>query len=106
MPYQAFKTADGDILLGGGNDRLFGIMSEVLNQPDWPADERFASNAQRVKNRETLEEAIEQITRTKTTAEWLDAFEGSGMPYAAVNDVQDTLNHEHSKTLGELFIIN
>lgn len=33
----------------------------------------------------------------KTTQEWLEIFEGKGMPYAAVNDVQDTLRHEHTK---------
>ena len=55
-----------------------------------------------MKNREALEESIEQITKTKTTTEWLDAFEGSGMPYAAVNDVQGTLNHEHSKIFREV----
>ena len=39
---------------------------------------------------------IEKFTEEKTTAEWLDIFEGQGMPYAAVNDVQATLNHEHT----------
>jgi succinate--hydroxymethylglutarate CoA-transferase len=34
---------------------------------------------------------------TKTTQEWLDVFEGKGMPYAAVNDVLGTLTHEHTK---------
>ena len=38
---------------------------------------------------------IEKITSTKTTKEWLDLLDGSGMPYAAINDVKDTLEHEH-----------
>lgn len=38
---------------------------------------------------------IEAVTETKTTEEWLRVFEASGMPYAAVNDVQQTLQHEH-----------
>lgn len=52
-------------------------------------------NGQRVANREELDTSIEAITVTKTTKEWLDIFEGSGLPYAAVNDIQGTLNHEH-----------
>jgi succinate---hydroxymethylglutarate CoA-transferase len=48
-----------------------------------------------VKNRVILEELIEEIFVKKTTQEWLHIFEGSGMPYAAINDVQTTLNHEH-----------
>jgi succinate--hydroxymethylglutarate CoA-transferase len=38
---------------------------------------------------------IEEVTRERSTQEWLEAFEGSGLPYAAVNDVRDTLDHEH-----------
>lgn len=41
---------------------------------------------------------IESTTMQKTTQEWLDVFEGSGMPYAAVNDIQGTLNHKHGKS--------
>ena len=95
VPYKAFATSDGDVLIGGGNDRLFGVMSVKLGKPEWAIDPRFTTNAQRVKNRDTLEFMIEEITRLRTTKEWLDIFEGSGMPYAAVNDIQGTLKHEH-----------
>jgi crotonobetainyl-CoA:carnitine CoA-transferase CaiB-like acyl-CoA transferase len=95
VPYKAFKTADGDILLGGGNDRLYGVICNKLGKPEWAVDERFKTNALRVQNRDTLEDLIEQETKKKTTKELLDLLEGSGMPYAAINDVQDTLEHEH-----------
>jgi len=49
-----------------------------------------------VANRDELERQIEEITVTMTTQEWLDIFEGRGMPYAAVNDVLTTLTHEHT----------
>lgn len=96
VPYRGFKTADGDILLGGGNDRLFGVLCQRLEKSEWAQDSRFATNNVRVKNRSELEQMIEGITRKKTTKEWLAILEGSGMPYAAINDVQSTLNHEHS----------
>lgn len=95
VPYKGFKTSDGDIMLGGGNDRLFGVICQRLGKPEWASDVRFATNSVRVKHREELEELIEAITRTKTTQEWLDLLEGSGMPYAAINDVKKTLEHEH-----------
>lgn len=97
VPYKAFKTADGDILLGGGNDRLYGILCDKINKSEWIEDERFVTNAQRVKNRLLLEEMIEAETRQKSTSEWLNILDGSGMPYAAINDVHDTLNHEHGR---------
>ncbi|KAJ3948471.1 uncharacterized protein N0V96_002724 [Colletotrichum fioriniae] len=97
VPYKSFKTKDGDILFGGGNDRLYGILCQGLNKPEWQHDAKYATNANRVANRVELEGLIEQVTVTKTTAEWLRVFEGKGMPYAAVNDVQGTLEHEHTK---------
>ena len=79
MPYRAFKTSDGDILLGGGNDRLYGVICNKIGKPEWISDERFVTNAQRVRNRDILEELIEKETQQKSTQEWLDVLEGSGM---------------------------
>ncbi|KAI8150655.1 Transcription initiation factor IIB [Colletotrichum sp. SAR 10_70] len=97
VPYKSFKTKDGDILFGGGNDRLYGILCQGLGRPEWADDAKYKTNAQRVANRVELEGKIEAVTVTKTTAEWLQVFEGRGMPYAAVNDVQGTLEHAHTK---------
>ncbi|KAK0390077.1 hypothetical protein NLU13_3650 [Sarocladium strictum] len=95
VPYRAFKTSDGDVLIGGANDRLFGVLAKALGRPEWAADARFVDNSSRVRNRDTLEPMIEEVTRTKTTEEWLAAFNGTGLPYAKVNDLKDTLEHEH-----------
>jgi hypothetical protein len=97
VPYQGFKTADGDIFVGGANDRLFGILCEKLDKSEWSKDPKYVTNNERVRNRQELEDLIEAETTKRTTQEWLKIFEGSGLPYAAVNDVLDTLNHEHSK---------
>ncbi|KAK1976366.1 CoA-transferase family III [Colletotrichum cereale] len=100
VPYKSFKTKDGDILFGGGNDRLYGILCEGLGRPEWRDDVRYRTNAQRVANRAELEALIEAVTVTRTTAEWLDVFEGRCMPYAAVNDVQGALGHAHTLARG------
>ena len=100
VPYKGFKTSDGDIMLGGGNDRLFGVICDKLQKPEWKTDPRFDTNNDRVANRAELESMIEKETQQKTTKQWLHALEGSGMPYAAVNDVLDTLNHEHVQARG------
>ena len=55
------------------------------------------TNALRVKNRDTLEALIEEETSKKTTGEWLQVLDRSGLPYAAVNDIQGTLRHEHGR---------
>ncbi|KAM5365562.1 hypothetical protein ACJZ2D_010964 [Fusarium nematophilum] len=97
VPYKSFETKDGGILFGGGNDRLFGVLCDGLGQTQWKDDARYKTNADRVAHRKDLEAKIEAITKLKTTQEWLEIFEGKGMPYAAINDVQGTLNHEHTK---------
>ncbi|KAK9488335.1 CoA-transferase family III domain-containing protein [Lipomyces starkeyi] len=92
-PYQAFPTKDGSIMIGAANDRLYGLMCQLLNKEEWMVEERFTTNALRVNHRSDLVPMIVEETKKKTTAEWLDLFEGSGIPYAAINDIQATLNH-------------
>lgn len=67
VPYEAFPTADGDILIGGGNNRLYGVLCERLGKPEWAVDARFKTNANRVENREVLVPMIGELTREKTT---------------------------------------
>lgn len=100
VPYRSFKTADGDILFGGGNDKLFNILCIGLGKPEWATDPRFITNAVRVQHRDVLEAGIEAITQGKSTKKWMDVFEGKGLPYAKVNDVLDTMNHEHVRARG------
>ena len=95
VPYRSYQTLDGDILFGGGNDRLFGVLCDRLGHPEWKTDPRFVTNSDRVKHRGEIDGLIEEKVKQKTTQEWLDILEGSGMPYAAVNDIQGTLNHSH-----------
>ena len=87
-------------MLGGGNDRLFGVICDKLGKPGWKSDPKFVTNGKRVENRVELEALIENETKKKSTKEWLEVLEGSGMPYAAINDVKDTLEHEHIKARG------
>jgi succinate--hydroxymethylglutarate CoA-transferase len=106
VPYRSFRTADGDILFGGGNDRLFGILAQGLGRPEWSSDERFADNSSRVAHRDILEPWIEEATKTKTTQEWMDIFDGTGLPYAKVNDLLETVTHPHGKyTLHENMLL-
>ena len=95
VPYRAYKTKDTNIALGGTNEKMFGILCDKLSRPEWKSDPRFITNALRVQHRETIDSLIEDQLQTKTTQEWLEILEGSGMPYAAVNDIQGTINHEH-----------
>ncbi|UPX16223.1 Succinate--hydroxymethylglutarate CoA-transferase [Ascochyta rabiei] len=95
VPYRSFRTSDGDVLFGGGNDRLFAILCRGLGRPEWAMDERFSTNTARVQHRDILEKQIEDIVITKTTEDWLKIFNNTGLPYAKVNDLWDTMHHDH-----------
>ncbi|KAI5306444.1 hypothetical protein KEM56_000891 [Ascosphaera pollenicola] len=100
VPYRGYKTKDGDLLVGGANDKNFRVLCDRIGHPEWKTDERFVTNAARVQHREILDGLIEDVLKQKTTQEWLDVLEGSGMPYAAINDIQGTLNHPHVQARG------
>jgi succinate---hydroxymethylglutarate CoA-transferase len=84
VPYQGFRTANGMIMIGAGNDRQFVILCDGISRPDLSSNVKFLTNSLRVENREELLHAIQEELTKKSTEEWLDIFEGKGMPYAAI----------------------
>jgi len=87
VPYQDFPTADGDFILTVGNDGQFRKFAEVVGQPQWADDPRFATNKLRVANRAELIPLIRQATVFKTTAEWVSQLETAGVPCGPINDL-------------------
>ena len=88
VPYQTFPAADGDIILTIGNDGQFARFCDVACRPEWASDERYATNAARVANRDSLIPALRQTTVMKTTAEWLRLLEEAGVPGGPVNTIE------------------
>jgi crotonobetainyl-CoA:carnitine CoA-transferase CaiB-like acyl-CoA transferase len=101
-PYQVFPTRDGELMVAGGNDRLFGLMCEVLELPELAADERFRTNPDRVQNREQLVAIVSDRLGRRTTAEWHERLTAAGVPAAPVADVADVATSEQTQALGFL----
>ena len=87
VPYQDFPTQDGSMLLAIGNDGQFARFCEAAGEPQWAADARFASNTLRVVHRETLIPAMEAVTRTRTTAQWIALLEDKAVPCGPINTI-------------------
>ncbi len=87
VPYQAFPTADGDIILAVGNDGQFTKFCAVTGHPEWATDPRFSSNAQRVANRAVLVPLLRQATVMRTSADWIAALEAAGVPCGPINRI-------------------
>ncbi|WP_317204158.1 CaiB/BaiF CoA-transferase family protein [Janthinobacterium sp.] len=87
VPYQAFATADGHLILAVGNDRQFRSFCEVAGHAAWADDARFAGNAARVQHRAALVALLEPALRTRTTHAWLAQLEEVGVPCGPINSI-------------------
>lgn len=88
VPYQTFKTSDGDIILACGNDNLFNKFCEVAGCQPLAQDARFATNARRVENRAQLNPLLNDIFRKRSTREWVEALEAAGVPNGPINNIK------------------
>ncbi len=88
-PYQDFPTLDGAMLLAIGNDGQFGRFSHAVGKPEWAADPRFATTAQRNINRTALIPAMSEVTRTRTTADWVALLGDKAVPCGPINRVDE-----------------
>jgi len=86
-PYETLATADRPLVLAVGNDGQFARLCRVLGRPEAAADPRFATNADRVVNRDALAELLERALAARGAAEWVAALSQAGVPCGLVNDV-------------------
>ncbi|MGH3126837.1 MAG: CaiB/BaiF CoA transferase family protein, partial [Gaiellaceae bacterium] len=101
-PYQVFPTRDGELMVAGGNDRLFALLCEVLELTELVSDERFRTNPDRVRNREELVAVVSERLHEHTTADWHERLTAAGVPAAPVADVADVATSEQTQALGLL----
>ena len=93
VPYQAFATADGHIILAVGNQTQFERLCNVLKQPDWLKDKRYSSNSARVDNRQTLCAEISQLLLQRKSQDWLGLFEQQQIPCGPINNLEQVFSH-------------
>ena len=92
VPYQLFATRDGWLVLAVGNDAQWARFARAV-VPNLASDERFLTNPDRVRHRESLVPLIEPILRAKTTCEWVTLLESIGVPHAPLWDYADLFAH-------------
>jgi len=97
VPYDAFKTKDLYFVCGATNDKQFATLCQLLGVESLAQDERFKTNIDRVRNRDELFPLLNGQFATKSTDEWIEAFEGSGMPYAPINTMEKVFSHPQTK---------
>jgi crotonobetainyl-CoA:carnitine CoA-transferase CaiB-like acyl-CoA transferase len=102
VPYQAFPTRDGHLMVAATNDRLFRLLCVAIDLPGLPEDARFATNPARVENRLALGEALGGRFAEEATGAWLERLGAAGVPAAPVQDVAATAAHPQTEAVAML----
>ena len=100
VPYQPFKSSDGEVIVACGNDNLFRKFCEASGCAELIADPRFATNGKRVENRVEITRLIQEVFRKKTTAQWLELLEAAGVPNGPINDIAQVFEEPQVKARG------
>jgi crotonobetainyl-CoA:carnitine CoA-transferase CaiB-like acyl-CoA transferase len=98
--FQAFDTADGQVIVAAANDRLFAKFAAEVGHPEWADDPRYRTNADRHANRGTLLPAVADIMRRETSAVWEARLAKVGVPCSAINDLSQMRVHPQTAALG------
>ncbi|KAM5303790.1 LOW QUALITY PROTEIN: succinyl-CoA:glutarate CoA-transferase [Glossophaga mutica] len=89
VPYQAFKTKDGYLVIGAGNNQQFAAMCKILNLPELIDDWKYKTNHLWVQNRKQLIKILSEWFEEEMTNKWLHLFEGSRVPYGPINNMKN-----------------
>lgn len=100
VPYRAFPTADGELVVAAGNDKLFKGLCEAFGRTEWLSDPRFVGNPERVANGDVLNKLVEAEMRKRTNAEWIERLDAQGVPCAPVQNAKQMLEHPQTQALG------
>jgi crotonobetainyl-CoA:carnitine CoA-transferase CaiB-like acyl-CoA transferase len=98
-PYQVFPTRDGELMVAGGNDRLFSLLCTALGLPELLTDTRFRTNPDRVQHREQLVALLSDRLGERDTAEWHELLTAAGVPAAPVANVADVVSAGQTEAL-------
>jgi len=88
-PFATYRAADGELMIGAGNDDQFARLSEVVGLA---ADERFATNELRVAHRPAVRAALEERLATATVASWHERLRAAGVPNGPVQTIAEAFS--------------
>jgi len=100
VPYQAFETADGHMMVAAGNDNLFRRLCAAIGRPGLAEEPRFRTNAERVVNRRELVPILTDIFRTAPMAVWADLLDAGGIPNSPIQTLDKVVTDPQTAALG------
>jgi crotonobetainyl-CoA:carnitine CoA-transferase CaiB-like acyl-CoA transferase len=96
-PYQALRTRDGHITVGGNTDALWRRLCDAIGRPELVDDPRFATNDDRMANRPALEAELESALTARGTGDWVAALTEAGVPCGPIHDYRQVFEDAHTQ---------
>jgi crotonobetainyl-CoA:carnitine CoA-transferase CaiB-like acyl-CoA transferase len=100
VPYQAFETADGFMMVAAGNDNLFRRLCTTIERPGLAEEARFRTNAERVVNRRELVPILTDIFRTAPMTVWAERLDQAGIPNSPIQTLDKVISDAQTEALG------
>jgi crotonobetainyl-CoA:carnitine CoA-transferase CaiB-like acyl-CoA transferase len=100
VPYQVFATADGHLVLAVGNDAQFCRACEAMGLAALAQDERYTTNAGRVKHRAELVPELQRALLARPTLAWVEVFDAAGVPCSPILDIAQVFDDPHVRERG------
>jgi len=95
VPYQTFHASDKPLVVAVGNNTQFAKLCKAIGRPELADDERYATNPERVANREALISELQEEFGKRSADEWAEEIRAAGVPSGPVNTLADVFADEH-----------
>jgi crotonobetainyl-CoA:carnitine CoA-transferase CaiB-like acyl-CoA transferase len=99
VPYQAFDTADGAVVVAVGSERQWPRFCDAIGLAELAVEPRFATNADRVTNRAELQAILADRLGSRSTNDWVAALEAADVPCGPVLSVREALESPAAEAL-------
>lgn len=97
VPYQVFAARDGHLIVAVGNDTQFRAYSEAIGRPDLSEDPDYATNSQRLLNRDALIPQLVEAMKAETRDTWIERLQRVGVPAGPINNLEQVFDHPQVK---------
>ncbi|MBQ2062884.1 MAG: CoA transferase [Oscillospiraceae bacterium] len=104
FPYDSFQARDGMLVIGAGNDKLFGLLADLMGQPELKTDPRFVHNNDRVINHAALKPIIEDWLKDQNIDDAVEAMLAAGIPSGPINTIDRVAKDPHIAGAREMFV--
>lgn len=103
-PSQLYRTADGWIYIACLSQKFWELLCEKISHPELMEDKRFATNENRLKDRQALTDVLDGIFSKKSTNQWLELLSGT-IPCAPVDDIRQTFENSFVRNSGKIITV-